>query len=95
MGFGDLGITAVSASPTAPSSARCRAEGETIAARSGVGIPGMRSRLREFGGSLEIRSGPGGTTLNALVPLDGATRRPRRDRVLELATALGGSPHRT
>ena len=74
--------------PTGPS--------ETIAARSGVGIPGMRSRLREFGGSLEIRSGPGGTTLSALVPLDGATRPSRaRDRVLELATALGGSSHRT
>jgi PAS domain S-box-containing protein len=65
---------------------------ETIAARSGVGIPGMRSRLRDFGGSLEIRSGPGGTTLSAFVPLDSGIRRSRaRDRSPELATVLGGS----
>src|SRR5262245_19930082 len=50
---------------------------EPIAARSGVGIPGMRSRLRDFGGNLEIRSGPGGTTLSALIPLDTAKHRSR------------------
>jgi two-component system NarL family sensor kinase len=67
----------------------------TAAARSGVGIPGMRSRLRDFGGSLEIRSGPGGTTLNALVPLGTAAHRARtRDRGAALAVALSG-PHRT
>jgi PAS domain S-box-containing protein len=35
----------------------------------GVGIPGMRLRLEEFGGSLEIKSGPRGTALRATVPL--------------------------
>jgi signal transduction histidine kinase len=38
-------------------------------ARLGVGIPGMRARLRQFGGDLTIRSRPGRTTLIAAVPL--------------------------
>jgi signal transduction histidine kinase len=33
----------------------------------GVGISGMRQRLRQFGGQLEIESGPQGTTVNASV----------------------------
>lgn len=36
----------------------------------GVGIAGMRERLRQFNGTLEIESGPGGTTLRATLPLD-------------------------
>ncbi len=71
-------------------------QADAIAARSGVGIPGMRSRLRDFGGALEIRSGPRGTTLNALVPLsqaNGWSRSP--DRAPLLAVALGGGSHRT
>jgi PAS domain S-box-containing protein len=69
---------------------------ETLAARSGVGIPGMRARLRDFGGSLEIRSGPGGTTLCALVPLGSAAHRSHtRNLGTELAAALGGNSHRT
>jgi PAS domain S-box-containing protein len=35
----------------------------------GVGIPGMRERLRQHGGSLEIRSESTGTTVTAVVPL--------------------------
>jgi two-component system NarL family sensor kinase len=71
-------------------------ETETVAARSGVGIPGMRSRLRDFGGNLEIRSGPGGTTLSALVPIGTAAHRSLgRDRGPALAIALDGNPHRT
>jgi PAS domain S-box-containing protein len=35
----------------------------------GVGIPGMRERLRLLGGRLEINSNSGGTTLTAMVPL--------------------------
>ena len=35
----------------------------------GVGLPGMRARLRQFGGDLAIRSGGTGTTLMAIVPL--------------------------
>lgn len=35
----------------------------------GVGIPGMRARLEQFGGHLRIRTGLGGTTLVATIPL--------------------------
>jgi signal transduction histidine kinase len=34
----------------------------------GVGIPGMRERLRQIGGRLDIESGPIGTTVRATVP---------------------------
>jgi len=37
--------------------------------RLGVGIPGMRARLQQLGGRLEIRSGPSGTTIHAAVPV--------------------------
>ncbi len=35
----------------------------------GVGIQGMRERLRQFGGRLEIRSGSRGTTVHVSIPL--------------------------
>ena len=35
----------------------------------GVGIPGMRQRLRQLGGRLEISSGPGATIVIAAIPL--------------------------
>lgn len=34
----------------------------------GVGIPGMRLRLHQIGGTLAVESGPGGVTLRATVP---------------------------
>ncbi|HUI05899.1 MAG TPA: PAS domain S-box protein [Verrucomicrobiae bacterium] len=37
----------------------------------GVGIAGMRERLKQFGGRLDITSSPTGTTLRATVPVDG------------------------
>ena len=40
---------------------------------AGVGIPGMRERLRQHGGHLEIRSDGTGTTLRAVVPLTDQT----------------------
>jgi signal transduction histidine kinase len=40
----------------------------------GVGILGMEERVRQLGGSLEIRSAPGkGTTVRAELPLAGVT----------------------
>jgi len=36
---------------------------------AGLGILGMRERLRYVNGRLEIESGPHGTTLTAIVPL--------------------------
>lgn len=35
----------------------------------GVGIPGIRARLRQFGGRLVIKSGAGGTVLHTIVPI--------------------------
>jgi PAS domain S-box-containing protein len=35
----------------------------------GVGIAGMRERVQQLGGELEIASGPGGTTVRATLPL--------------------------
>jgi two-component system NarL family sensor kinase len=40
----------------------------------GVGLPGMRERLRQFGGRLDIESGASGTTVRATVPV-GVARR--------------------
>jgi PAS domain S-box-containing protein len=37
----------------------------------GVGIAGMRERVRQFGGRLEIQSSPKGTTVRATLPLGG------------------------
>jgi two-component system NarL family sensor kinase len=38
----------------------------------GVGIPGMRARLRQLGGRLEIVDSPRGLTVKAIVPLNAA-----------------------
>ena len=37
----------------------------------GVGITGMTARIQQFGGKLDIRSGPKGTTVHAVVPVGG------------------------
>jgi PAS domain S-box-containing protein len=39
----------------------------------GVGIPGMRERLRQLGGGLHIQTGNRGTTLTAILPLGQVT----------------------
>jgi signal transduction histidine kinase len=46
----------------------------------GVGISGMRVRLEQLGGRLEIRSGPSGTCVTATVPLPAAGAEPIRSR---------------
>jgi signal transduction histidine kinase len=38
--------------------------------KTGVGIAGMRERVRRFGGSLEISSSPNGTAVRAHLPID-------------------------
>ncbi len=46
------------------------AQGENLAGLDmGVGLPGIRERLRQIEGRLEIESSPGGTILRAVVPL--------------------------
>jgi PAS domain S-box-containing protein len=42
---------------------------EKTAAQVGVGVRGMEERVRQFGGTLEIRSTPAGTTVAAVIPL--------------------------
>lgn len=52
---------------------RCEEAG--ISARRNLGIEGMRERLELLQGGLEIQSGPGrGTTVSAVIPLQGAWR---------------------
>jgi len=41
----------------------------TSSSRTGVGFRGMRERLGQLGGTLEIQSSAGGTTVTALLPL--------------------------
>jgi signal transduction histidine kinase len=48
--------------------------GESV--RPGMGIPGMKARLSELGGRLEIRSGGQGTTIVGIVPLLAARHLP-------------------
>jgi len=45
------------------------------ASKVGVGIAGMRERVREIGGEFTINSQPGGTTIRATVPLEGRTAK--------------------
>ncbi|WP_370655782.1 ATP-binding protein [Paracraurococcus lichenis] len=63
----------------------------------GVGIPGMRARVRQLGGTLRIESGHGGTVVQATVPLHTSDHWPggnqerarddvRRTRVLAAAS---------
>jgi signal transduction histidine kinase len=37
--------------------------------RTGVGIPGMKERVRRFGGTIDISSSPGGTKVRAQLPI--------------------------
>jgi signal transduction histidine kinase len=48
--------------------------------RTGVGFRGMRERLRQFGGDLNIQSDNSGTTVNARIPLHPAVAAPVMDR---------------
>jgi signal transduction histidine kinase len=40
---------------------------DAMPAKLGVGIPGMKARLRHFGGRLDVRSRPNGTIVHAVV----------------------------
>ncbi|MBO0800216.1 MAG: hypothetical protein J2P31_15455, partial [Blastocatellia bacterium] len=45
----------------------------------GVGIPGMRQRIRQLGGVLEIKSSGRGTTVKVTVPLADSNDEPYRN----------------
>ena len=51
-------------------------------APAGVGLLGMRERLRNLGGTLQIRSSSNGTRLSAIIPVPGS------DPVMDSATSL-------
>ncbi len=53
--------------------------------RAGVGIQGMRERVRQLGGELQIESGKGGTRVTAIFALD-ATSRECSSESLNLAS---------
>ncbi|MBV8920802.1 sensor histidine kinase [Bradyrhizobium sp.] len=61
----------------------------------GVGIPAMRARLRQIGGTLEIWSGPqtrrAGTVLCAVLPHDLAARKRNRRKVTSIIRAHTGT----
>ena len=47
----------------------------------GVGIPGMRERVRQLRGELDVVSGPDGTQVRVVLPIGGAPERSGRDSV--------------
>jgi signal transduction histidine kinase len=72
-----------------------QAEGLGEPAQKGVGIPGMRARLRDFCGTLEIHDGGRGTTLIAVVPLPTPKRRLRPPELAPSVTGALGGGHRS
>ncbi len=72
-------------------SARVKVEG--IAAL-GVGIPGMRERLRQLGGQLEVDFGRDGTRVSASVPLKKARVAPPPEEPEVAAVATNGDSNR-
>jgi two-component system, NarL family, sensor kinase len=52
-------------------------------ANHGVGLSGMRERLRELGGTLDIRSTGEGTIVTAALPATSARNRRRVSKILD------------
>jgi signal transduction histidine kinase len=50
----------------------CLELGSNVRSIVGVGIAGMRERMRQLGGRLEIESGDDGTCIKATLPIAGA-----------------------
>lgn len=74
----------------------------SCAAMLGVGIAGMRERIKQLGGRLEIESSSGGTTVRAILPVrkkkkeadshaDSGGRRPRGGAARPAGAAAGAS----
>ncbi len=54
---------------------RDQGKGMPMPVRAGVGIQGMRERVRQLGGRLEIESGSGGTRVTAIFPAHAASSK--------------------
>jgi signal transduction histidine kinase len=46
--------------------------------RPGVGVRGIRARVRQFGGDLKVQSGSHGTRIHAVVPIHQASNAEKR-----------------
>ncbi len=59
-------------------------------AEIGVGLPGMRERVKQLGGRLEVKTSPHGTTVTTTLPLpDGAAAVPSRSVIAAPPSPLG------
>jgi len=79
--------------------AGCGIDAEHDLAEGGVGLAGMRERMRQLGGTLGVRSGPTGTLVRAAVPIQrpstGAQGRLASDRSPASAATASSSDRRT
>jgi PAS domain S-box-containing protein len=60
------------------------------AQRSGVGITGMRERVRHFNGAMRIQSTRTGTTISLSLPLPAADRSERENTLQEQTSGIAG-----
>ena len=56
--------------------ANTRSREEALSPTPGVGISGMRERMRQLGGTLDVGSGNPGVTVRALIPLESVSAEP-------------------
>ncbi len=59
-----------------------KSAGESLP-RSGVGIPGMKERVRRFGGTIDISSSPAGTAVRARLPIRSHSKQTSEARKLD------------
>ncbi|HXN17373.1 MAG TPA: sensor histidine kinase [Candidatus Binatus sp.] len=64
---GHLAVTVIDRGKGMPKEKQCES---TVSGRSGVGFAGMRERLRQLGGTLEIQSDGNGTIVSAILKVD-------------------------
>jgi len=72
--YGGLPMEAVASVPRAYGSEILTAEENPAQLHLGVGIPGMRERMAQLGGHLEVLSGPTGTTIRATISVSAPVR---------------------
>jgi signal transduction histidine kinase len=68
--------------------------GDADSVTLGVGIPGMRARVAQLGGALDIRSDASGTAITAILPIDGAGPHAGAPGAAAPAASRDGNPRR-